>query len=58
LDKNPFNLVLDRGKDAVPSLIAALKNRDEIIRDSAAKALVNIGKDAIPALISTRIEQY
>jgi hypothetical protein len=38
------------GKDAVPSLIHALKNKDENVRIVAARSLCTIGTDARPAL--------
>ena len=38
-------------KEAVPALIAALKDKDDGVRSFAAEALGRIGKEAVPALI-------
>jgi HEAT repeat protein len=38
-------------KDAVPALVKAVKDMDETVKDSAAKALGKIGKTAVPSLI-------
>jgi HEAT repeat protein len=39
-----------KAKDAVPSLIIALKDEDELVREETARALGEIGPDAAPAV--------
>ena len=45
-------------KEAVPALIAALKNSNLIIQNSAKKALGKIGLEAVPALIAALKDSY
>jgi HEAT repeat protein len=44
-------------KEAVPALIAALKDQDGVVRSSAADALGRMGGEAVPALIAALKDQ-
>jgi HEAT repeat protein len=46
-----FDRCLEIGADAMPSLIAALKDRHQDARDAAAQALVQVGAPAVEPLI-------